>query len=127
MTSIPAGIFRYNTKVTDFRGCFSDSSITQIPVDLFRYNTLFTYAQHCFYSSGITSIPSNIFKYNLNIVDYSYCFFNCTKITGPTPSADYKLWLRAGKAGYPSTITGTSCFGLCTGLSDYADIPAGWK
>lgn len=52
-------------------------------------------------------------------INLSYMFNGCVLITGTVP-AD-KLWA-SGK-----TFTSTACFKGCTKLSNYSEIPAGWK
>ena len=46
-------------------------------------------------------------------------FYNCSKVVGAVP-AD-KLW-NSGK-----TFNSSGCFAGCTLLTNYDEIPAGWK
>ena len=119
ITSIPTDLFRYNTLVTDFSGAFAGcNKITSIPTDLFKYNTLVTNFSYTFvYCSSLTSIPSGLFDNNTLVTDFSYIFYYCILLDGNAP----ELWLRDPEP------TGIGCFQDCTGLDNYADIPANWK
>lgn len=61
-------------------------------------------------------------------MDFQNCFSRCDKLTGSTPKDPDggELWERAGKEGYPTSITGTGCFTNCTGLDTYNSIPEDW-
>ena len=73
-------------------------------------------------------IPSDLFSTNKDITNFSNCFSGCINLTGSSPVDEngYKLWERAGKEGYPASITGTSCFAKCYKLDDFIDIPTAW-
>lgn len=76
----------------------------------------------------ITSIPSDMFRNAKNIKKFDKCFKNCISLTGKTPTDEDggQLWERAGKMGYPSSITGAECFNNCKGISNYSAIPYEW-
>ena len=73
-------------------------------------------------------IPNDLFSTNKDITNFSNCFSGCINLTGSSPVDEngYKLWERAGKEGYPASITGTSCFAKCYKLDDFIDIPTTW-
>ena len=102
-----------------FRTC---SSLTEIPSSLTIPNSV-TNCSDMFYScSSLTSDISNIWPSTWNYtgtINLSYMFYSCSKIVGIVP-AD-KLW-NSGK-----TFNSSSCFRNCTSLTNYAEIPAGWK
>jgi hypothetical protein len=134
INSIPPNLFKYATNTTNRFNFFSTFSgcpnLTSIPEGLFKNCTNMSNCYYTFNScTNLRSIPSDLFRYNPNIVTFGYCFLGCTKLTGTTPTdADGgKLWQRAGKTGYPSSINGELCFKNCTGLSDYSAIPSNWK
>lgn len=108
-----------------FRQCTSLQSLPDFLTTLTNVTTVKSMAR----DSGITSLPSDLFINMSNINDFSYCFSGCSNLTGTTPvdGNGYKLWERAGKAGYPTTINGTQCFRGCTQLDDYDEIPDDWK
>jgi len=58
-----------------------------------------------------------LFANNIIATDFGYCFADCNSLTGPAPA----LWRRTNVRYY------SSCFLNCTNLSNYDDIPAGWK
>lgn len=78
--------------------------------------------------ANITSIPSDMFRNAKNITKFDSCFANCTLIKGKTPKDEDggEIWERAGKMGYPTSITGTKCFYECKDLTNYSAIPTNW-
>lgn len=79
--------------------------------------------------SAITSIPSDMFRNAKNIVKFDNCFAYNTLLTGKTPTDEDggQIWERAGKMGYPTSISSTKCFFDCKGLTNYESIPTTWK
>lgn len=77
----------------------------------------------------LASIPSDMFRNAKNITKFDSCFANCILLAGKTPTDEDggQIWERAGKMGYPTTITGTKCFFDCKGLTNYESIPTTWK
>ena len=122
ITAIPETLIIPNS-VTNcsemFRNC---RSLTEIPSTLKIPNSV----TNCSYMfdgcSSLTSDISNIWPSTWNYtrtIDISYMFNSCSKIVGTIP-AD-KLW-NSGK-----TFNSRGCFIGCTSLSNYDEIPAGWK
>lgn len=116
-----AGLFS-NT----FSGC---SSLTTIPADLFSgvngsADRMFTYTfSGC---TSLTSIPADLFSGVSGSAEEMLVatFYLCQSLTGPTPTIDgKKLWEALGT----DNNVGAYCFAECPHLSDYAEIPAGWK
>jgi hypothetical protein len=133
--SIPENLFSNCPNVTGFSFCFSNCTwLTKILENLFSNCPNATRFYYCFNScSGLTEIPENLFSNCPNVTNFGSCFYNCSGLTGTTPvdvledGTRVELWERAGKTGYPSSIDGTDCFGVCTGLSNYLEIPSEWK
>ena len=101
---------------------FECSSLTTIP-STFTIPDSVTHCANMFYGcSSLTSDISNIwpkeFTYT-GTIDISNMFLGCSKVVGTVP-AD-KLW-NSGK-----TFSPDGCFDGCILLSNYNDIPAGWK
>lgn len=131
--SIPNGLFKNKTLATEFSSIFRNCpSLTgSIPEDLFKNcvkaNTINETFQNC---SGLTgAIPNDLFDNNKNVTTFASTFQNCSGLTGTTPTGadNLELWERAGQPGYPTTITGTTCYRNCTNLTNYSSIPATWK
>lgn len=102
---IPNGFFKNNVNVTTFAGVF--------------YNC-----------SGLTgAIPNDLFDGTYNVSAFTSAFQNCSGLTGTTPTGtdNLELWERAGQPGYPTTITGTTCYRNCTNLTNYSSIPTTWR
>ena len=125
LTNIQANVFSGHTNVTlaswAFAKCYKLASIPSGIYDNFRLNTSFEYVHY--HNFALTSLPALLFDKTTNVTSYVNAFHGCTNLTGATPtnSAGLKLWELS------PVPTGTACFSECTGLSDYADIPAGWK
>ena len=140
LTAIPTGLFDNNTLVSTsgfyytFNGC---SSLTTIPTGLFDNNTLvstfgfYGTFQDC---SSLTAIPTGLFDNNtaVSTTGFAYTFNGCTSLIGssgqlwlnPSGASNYTLTSPDYNSGIPG---GDNCYNGCTGLSDYATIPAYWK
>ena len=131
LTSIPDGLFANCPDVTDFGYCFREcSSLTSIPQDLFDNGQNVQSFDWCFYNCrNLTSIPTDLFANCPNVTSFSSCFATCVSLSGTTPkdTDGGELWERAGKEGYPASVSGVDCFRECTGLSNYDEIPEDWK
>lgn len=147
ITSIPSDIFDYSPNATTFTDSFSSiTTITTVPTGLFDNVTLATTFASCFFAcTGLTSVPSTLFDANTLAVNFSSTFRNCRALTnvlqftyntnvtifnniynmsttanalvGNAP----ELWNRT------PTPSGIDAFNNCTGLSNYASIPANFK
>ena len=122
------GIFKNNPGLTNIEEAFANSKLQTIPADEFSNNKELVNVSKVFLNSKeLTNMPN--FLENKKITNFSQAFDGCSKLTGSTPTDEngYKLWQRAGKQGYPSTINGQHCFRGCTQLDDYDEIPNNWK
>lgn len=122
------GIFKNNPGLTNIEKAFAYSKLKTIPADEFSNNKELVNVSKVFLNSTeLTNMPN--FLENKKITNFSQAFDGCSKLTGSTPTDEngYKLWQRAGKQGYPSTINGEHCFRGCTQLDDYNEIPNNWK
>ena len=79
-------------------------------------------------NTNLQTIPSDLFSTNKDITNFNSCFSGCSNLTGSSPVDEngYKLWERAGKEGYPTSISGTNCFTKCYKLDDFINIPTAW-
>ena len=132
ITEIPADLFagiqgapaRYM-----FSSTFSDTAITEIPADLFagiRGAPAASMFYETFYRcSELQSIPENLFG-NISgpaaIGMFQITFANCTSLTGPSARINgqylYEIW---------PDVSNWQTYRNATGLSDYDQIPDGWK
>lgn len=134
LTSIPEGLFGGMSGVTQMNGIFRDcSSLKEIPEDLFSGNPeLYDISEAFSGCTSLESIPSGLFS-NCRKLQYAISLFlNCSSVTGESPydmveGEKVHLYERAGREGYTAITSYTTCFGGCTGLSDYEDIPVDWK
>ena len=147
VTSIPSDIFAYSPNATTFTSCFdSVTTITTVPAGLFNSNPQATIFSSCFNAcTSLVSVPSNLFDLNTLAVNFSSTFRNCraltnvlqftyntlatnftnvynmtttsNALTGTAP----ELWNRT------PTPSGTAAFRNCTGLANFASIPANFK
>lgn len=132
LTGIPYDIFKYNTRITTIARAFkSCSSLKTVTGDLAENCSDLVIVTSCFDDDTVIIIPTSLFSRNKKITNFNSCFSAEVQIaaTGLTPITHegYRLWERAGKAGYPTTITGTRCFYRRTGLTEYGGIPSNWK
>ncbi|MGL5980705.1 MAG: hypothetical protein ACRCZY_07520 [Phocaeicola sp.] len=81
LTSIPKGLFKYNTAATDFNDVFNGcSSLSSIPAELFKDNTAATNFSQVFYGcSSLTEIPAGLFEYNKVAINFRRAFYGCIK------------------------------------------------
>ena len=134
LTSVPEGLFANCTAVTDFSYCFSFCyKLTSIPEGLFTNCTAATNFFNCFGNcSSLTAIPAGVFDNCTAVTDFGHCFNSCSSLTGETPytmvnGKKVKLWERSTENGFSKVTEHNYCFRLSTGLSDYEEIPDGWK
>jgi hypothetical protein len=111
ITSIPSGLFYYNTKLKDVQYIFNNNQVlTDVPEDLFINNPLLesVYSMfgackaletvpedlfkfqpnlrdiaYLFSHSGLKEIPQKLFSYSENIAGYYYTFYNTPIISVP--------------------------------------------
>lgn len=108
------------------------TKLTSIPESLFAGCPNATVMANVLMYTAIT-IPAKLFYNNKLVTDFSRCFMalnagvNQVLGTSPVTNEGYKLWERAGKAGYPATINGNYAFNYQTKLTDIASVPSPWK
>ncbi len=139
LESVPAGLFSSFSKVTTFaqlfRGC---SSLNGLPETLFSTCSEVSTFTYAFYGcTGLTSLPEGLFSGNKDVKIFSYAFSGCTGLTGETPydtievdgeQVKIHLYERADHTEvYTKPTTTSSCFKNCLNLTDYDDIPSGWR
>ena len=121
--SVPKNLFRYNTKVTTFgnsgawHGAFLGcKNLKEVPEDTFKYNTEVTDFSLAFWAcSNLTKVPD--LSNNTKVVKISMMFSDCVKLTGEV----YPIWNNGLITSHSKTFNG------CSKLSNYSEIPAGWK
>ena len=146
---IPSGLFDSCIKVKDFSGTFQEmNNLISIPEGLFDKNTLVTSFGASWYRgtfqscSNLVSVPENLFKYNTEVTSFECTFLGCSKLTNMPDLSNnikvsnvaymfsscsnlqgscYPLWKNTGITSYGR------CFEWCNKLSNYSEIPAGWK
>ena len=116
-------LIQISNSITNCYEMFCDcASLTTIP-STFKIPDSVTNCSYMFsYCLSLTSDISNIWPSAWNstgTINLSNMFESCSKVVGTVP-AD-KLW-NSGK-----TFNSSSCFAGCTSLTNYAEIPAGWK
>jgi hypothetical protein len=88
---------------------------------LFDNNTLVTQFRGSFQNCyALTAIPSGLFDNCISVTDFRQCFYVCRALTGLAP----ELW---DSTRWSSVQYNDLCFNGCIGLTNYADIPSGWK
>lgn len=99
----------------NLEGAFMCYYLTKIPAGVMSM-PLCTNFKQMFSGSGLTMIPTSIIC-SPSVTDMTRMFYACVSMTGIAPN----LW-----DIYPSVLH-TYCFYVCSGLSNYNAIPAGWK
>ena len=134
LTAIPEGLFANCTAATTFNGCFWHcTGLTAIPDGLFANCTAAKTFNTCFADcTSLTAIPDGLFANCTAVTVFRSCFSGCSSLTGETPytmvdGKKIKLWERSPENGFATVNDYDVCFDGCTGLSDYAEIPADWK
>ena len=135
LTTIPTGLFDNCTEVTIFQYTFGGcSALTAIPTGLFDNCTEVTSFKDTFSGcSALTTIPTGLFDNCTKVTDFLYTLYECTALTGESPytlinGQKVHLYERKDYPDHFTAPTSTSyCFQNCTGLTDYAQMPADWK
>jgi hypothetical protein len=135
--SIPADLFRYNTLVstTGFVGTFNGcTNIEEAENGLFAYNNVCTSWFICFQNCNKLKLNSEIFYAQANrdtrflnqSINFT-SFINRASFTGVQGTAP-DIWAADYGTGTPTTTTAFAGAGnSLTSLTNYGDIPAGWK
>lgn len=126
-------IFKYD--VTSFKDAFEQCNfLTTIPDNLFADNPKAVNFDNVFgYCMSLTTIPDNLFDGNTEVTNFTGTFQSSDALTGESPYTmigDKKVHLYE-RSNYPEHFTTpieySNCFYGSDGLSDYAQIPSGWK
>ncbi len=137
LTSIPEGLFAANTAATSFSKTFgSCTSLTSIPKGLFAKNAEAQDFSSTFNGcTALTEIPAALFDGNLKAYKFTSTFSGCESVTGESPytavnGVNVHLYERSAHTDYFSpakSLTGTTCFKGCDGLTDINAIKSnGW-
>ena len=118
LTSIPAGLFQYNTAVSTsgfYQTFYNCTALTSIPAGLFQYNT--AVSTYGFYGTfrgctSLTSIPTDLFRYNTAVSTSGFCdtFYQCTALTS-IPTDLFRYNTLVSTSGFYQT------FMVCTSLT----------
>ena len=120
---IPPMLFRANTKLAKINGIFAGCGLLTGGLDgqLFARNGKLENVNSAFHGcSGLRGELSGGLFSNTNnplITNFGETFRRCSNLTGTAPT----LWMQFSNAN------GSACFGGCTKLDNYADIPDQWK
>lgn len=97
-----------------------NDQLEYIPPNLFmNYPDAENFKSTFAYRRSLTTNVEHLFDKCKKIKNVSNCFEKCG-LTGKAP----ELW---NSEKWPDITSYSGCFRDCTGLSNYADIPAGWK
>jgi hypothetical protein len=125
LESIPAGLFDKHNNNTNFAWTFAKCySLKSVPEGLFDAHTkVYTFSYVFFRCYVLNSIPPHLFDKNTKATDFSHAFEDCRMLSGESPTnlEGKKLWEQSPMPN------GAKCFLNCTKLTDYDNIPAGWK
>lgn len=118
ITEIPANLFSACRNVDDFSWCFYGcEQLQNIPATLFTNNSFASQYSYCFQRcTSLRSIPDTLFDPCTNASNFSYCFYEDTGLTDQVAN----IW-DSHRHAY-----GESCFGKCTNIENYEDIPGEW-
>ena len=135
LTALPADLLSYCPRALDISGMFSGcKALTSVPEGFLAGNPQIKYCISTFeYCDALKSVPVSLFD---NCTRITYCrrmFNDCTSLEGESPylMQDGKKVHLYDRASYPlvfpAMVDETSCFGRCSKLTDYADMPGAWK
>ena len=140
LKSLPGDLFAGCPKIEKFDETFAEcTALETLPESLFSAigtTTTSIVFSACFYGcSSLKSIPVGLFDTVRRISFIDYCFADCKSLTGESPYTmvgenKVHLYERTQDTDFPRVPSNKSahigCFAGCTGLSDYANIPAEW-
>lgn len=130
LKTIPENLLRSCANLESVSYMFDNcEGLESIPENLFKYNTELVNCLMTFkLCNNLKFIPNNLFDNNHKITNFDSTFYKCTGLTGTTPKGrdNVELWERAGKPGYPLTVSGNNCFYDCFGLDNMIDIDIKW-
>lgn len=126
---LPEGMFKNCRNVISFALTFwKCSGLAELPPDLFQdCEQVITFMRTFSNCSNLKYVPAGLFDKNKRVTSFSNTFAGCSSLSGYTPNTDgVELWERQ-EPDYTKVGTGAGCFRNCTGLTNYAAIPAEWK
>ncbi len=123
------------TGVKDFSYLFYwCSALETIPEGMFVGCSKVENFRYIFYKcEKLTSAPVDMFDGCVSVTNFSSAFYQCYALTGESPYSvidgeKVHLYERSDHTDVFAKPSSTSkCFTSCTGLTDYDDIPSGWK
>ena len=121
LKAIPAGFFDTVRVSCGFYGTFAgDTALTTIPAGLFSKATGSPNFNQTFKGCGLTALPIDTFAAEATPNSFNQTFMDCGDLEGNVP----ELWNL-----YPGVTSADhkECFSGCDLVSNYADIPTGWK
>ncbi len=138
LTTIPENLFSGCIAVTDFTSVFNScTSLTTVSENVFFDCTSVTSFHSAFNTcTSLTGVPENIFSSCTLVTDFYLCFWLCKKMGGESPYSEITvdgetvkvhLYEREDYPDYFSAPTDyRACFGSCSSLSDYKNMPWEW-
>ena len=75
--SVPAGIFDNLTECESFRMVFSNTALSSVPEGIFANNRKCTTFANAFQNTKITSVPEDLFEGCSNVTSFMSCFVRC--------------------------------------------------
>jgi hypothetical protein len=132
LLEIPTDLFKYNTEATNFSNTFyACTNLQTVPDLLFKYNTLATnFTNVLGYAYDLALNPKTFYdtgeqstRFAGKAMIFTNCFYRSSSYANGTAPDLWNCTL--------DSVTSTSCFGgsgnNATSLTNYADIPDGWK
>ena len=111
--------------VKDFFGMFQKTGLISIPEDLFENCPSATSFESTFWRCyNLRSVPEHLFDKTQNVTSFAETFYQCYSLQGNA----IPLWERVtgDTVNYEGQPDGYACYGGCTGLENYEDIPNYW-
>jgi len=122
LTALPAGFLSGASKLQDIYRAFAYCPLTTVEPGMLLAcsEALINISTAFFQCSSLTSDVNDIFSAETypHVINSASLFYGAAKVTGEATKLIDKL---------PAVTTHTQMFTGCTQLSDYKDIPAGWR
>lgn len=119
------------SSVSLFRLFYQMAKLTTVETGLLDSRTGVTTAEQLFNGcTTLTNIPRDIFRNCKGITNFSSAFYGCSGLSGQYTFKDngLELWQRAGQPGYPTSVSGSSCYnGTGMIVEGGGSIPSGWR
>lgn len=141
LKAIPESLFAACPAITSFDGVFAEcSALETIPEGLFAAigtsTTGVSFTESFLGCTSLKSIPAGLFDTVRRISFIDGCFGGCSQVEGESPYTmigDKKVHLyeRTQGTDFPRVPSNSSahagCFAGCSLLTDYANMPMGWR